>query len=760
MKKDAVMLIKKGTKKGFFIKSLFFIVVIGFLSAVNHFNIAPTPVTTTIFSNYVTSWIANDGGIQKTHIPHDMLNLYVRSDGVCVTATNWDEGGTNVAVIKDGKMVAVPEGSGTGGWGRNSRLTATIDDQYVYHLQTQHGRDGANQNLNINGLPQFPSSDKEVEWKTVRRYTWNTGLSAPFQGGYGYKGDMLLVCSQASRDLAGLGMTQQELFVAVTKGNESLGFKDSIIVYNKITMSSTPLRKFTIEGGLGFLYADNKEGLWIMQKNKIIRISQQDGTLMKQSISLPEGVNAGSFSVDIKKERILVANYGKDLNVLIYKNIYTDPVLDGTFGQEGGIYTKTGNYKQGQVGPLRFMGPRGVGVDANGIIYVANQAVSGGRGCSLEAYDENSQKQLWKAEGLIYTATADFDRQANDIYYTPEKIHKVDYKKLGQRMDEFLAITVDPFKYPDDQRGIEDGPFVTSAWKRTINGVSCLFVSDMYGVMISGYRFDEASDGYIGIPFMRIWASTEKLFFWQDKNGDGQETKDEYSEYNNPNRYSISFYPDQKGNIWRGTREQGFTLWKMGANDSNGIPFYGPAIQCALPEGTNGVKRILYDPEKDELFLVGFSSVSPDSGDTWWCMGSTIAKYKNALSRIIQGSNSREWKADMIVYVPFSAKEDQSNAKAFTVEGDYIFVSIAREGYITVYDRDSGDYKGYIKPGPEVGNSSGWCDFNYAINVRKNSDGGYDILNEENWLAKVVHYYLSPLSFPITGIKNQWLSYR
>jgi len=711
--------------------------------------VPPVNATSKLLTDYVTSWIANDGGIQKTHIPHDMLNMYVRSDGVCVTITNWDEGGTNVAVIKDGKIIAVPEGSGTGGWGRNSRLTAVIDDNYVYQLLVQHGRDGANRNSNANGLPQYPSSDRNIEWKTVRRYVWNTGLSAPFSGGYGYKGDMLLVCSEASRDLVGLGMTPTELFVAVTKGDNSLGLKDSIKVYNKSTMSDKPVREFVIEGGLGVLYADNQGGLWMLQGNKIVRLSQQDGSLMGQSITLPVGVNANSFCVDSVNERILVANYGADLNILIYKNVFTTPIADGTFGHTGGIYTKTADYKQGQVGPLRFMGPRGVGVDAAGNIYVANQAVSGGRGASLEAYNENTKEQLWKAEGLIFTATADFDRSTNDVYYTPEKIHKIDYTKLGKRMDEFVAITADPFKYPRDQRCIRNGPFITSAFKRYINDQHVLFVSDMYGGMIAGYRFNEETDGYIGIPFMRIGASNNTVTLWVDKNGDGQETPDEYTTSANPNPFSMSFYTDQKGNIWRGTREQGFSIWKIGENDAHGVPQYGAVIQCALPAGTNGVKRIFYDDKKDELFLVGFSSAFPDrnkdgsGNDTWWCMGSTIAKYENALSRIHQGSDTGTWTADLVVYVPFETEKDgigATNAKAFTVEGDYIFVSVAREGYVTIYDRKTGEYKGYLKPGREVGNASGWTDFNYAINVRKNDDGSYHILHEENGFAKVVHY--------------------
>lgn len=66
---------------------------------------------------YNVSWIANDGGWEESHVPHDMLNMYVHSDGTVATICNWDEGGTNVGVFKDGKLISRPEGSGTGGWG-------------------------------------------------------------------------------------------------------------------------------------------------------------------------------------------------------------------------------------------------------------------------------------------------------------------------------------------------------------------------------------------------------------------------------------------------------------------------------------------------------------------------------------------------------------------------------------------------------------------------------------------------------------------
>ncbi|MBR5606763.1 MAG: hypothetical protein IKW44_00115, partial [Bacteroidaceae bacterium] len=125
--------------------------------------------------------------------------MYVHSDGTVATICGWDEGGTNVGVFRNGKLISRPEGSGTGGWGRFSGAQVVLDDKYVYQLLTQHGCDGSNEQLNGNGLRQFPPCDKAIEWKTIRRYDRETGNGAPFAKGYGYKGDMLVVCHEKER---------------------------------------------------------------------------------------------------------------------------------------------------------------------------------------------------------------------------------------------------------------------------------------------------------------------------------------------------------------------------------------------------------------------------------------------------------------------------------------------------------------------------------------------------------------------------------
>lgn len=690
---------------------------------------------------YNVSWIANDGGWEESHVPHDMLNMYVHPDGTVATICNWDEGGTNVGVFKDGKLISRPEGSGTGGWGRFSCLSVVLDDKYVYQLLTQHGCDGGNNKLNENNLPQFPPCDETIEWKTVRRYHRSSGQGAPFACGYGYKGDMLVVCKEKPRTLKGLAINGNMLYIAVT-GMKEKNQPDSIKIYNTENMSF--VGGYPLNGTAGVLYADNRGGLWMMQDKKIIRMNANDGELLPQQIIIPKDVKALSFSIDIYKNRLLLPNRGKNLNILIYENIYKKPKLANCFGQKGGIFSVTKKYKKGEVGELRFTGPTGAGVDSKGNIYICNTAISGGRGAVLEAYNERVKKRLWKTEGLIFTATADIDRQNLQHMYTPEKIHKVNYDIVGGRMDEVVAYTADPFTFPDDERVLtEGGSFITSCWKRTIEGNSFLFVSDMYGGMVAGYRFDEKKHGYVAIPF--LFANNgdpgkRKLRFWVDKDGNGVRNENEWNNIDEVNPFSMSFFVDSKGNIWRGSREQGILFWKIKELNKEGIPQYEAAKLLPLPQGCNGVKRLWYDADNDEMFVCGFSNESPDSGDTWWCMGSTIVKCSNYLKNMNKGRTT----ANMRIFIPFhhedSSTKHHTNAKAFCVEGDYIFVAIAREGIINVYDRNTGEKYCELRPDASVHYQSGWSDFNYCINAYRKSDGTYIIMNEENAFAKVLVY--------------------
>ena len=131
-------------------------------------------------------------------------------------------------------------------------------------------------------------------------------------------------------------------------------------------------------------------------------------------------------------------------------------------------------------------------------------------------------------------------------------------------------------------------------------------------------------------------------------------------------------------------------------------------------------------------------------------MGSTIVRCDRFLVRAAKNEIVKGWKPDLIFYIPFNiedgSKLDYDNAKAFAAEGDYIFIAIARYGYITVYDKSTGKLVGRIETGDNVHKQSGWCDFNYAINVMQREDGSYLILHEENAFAKILCYSWNPVS--------------
>lgn len=700
-------------------------------------------------TDYQTSWIANSGGVPRTHVPHSMDALFVRGDGTVATICNWDEGGTNVGLFKDNVIVCVPEESGTGSWGRNSGKAVVLDDKYVYQLMRFNGNSG-NDNLNSNGLRAYPPKGSGIEWQLITRYDAVTGKAARFPEGYGPLNNMLLVAPQESRYLQGLAITDDKLIVAVP-GIPELQMPDSLKIYDKEKMSNTPIGGFRIPvGGVGYIYADKRGFVWMLQGgNKIVALDLRSGAV-RFTVELPEGAKAQSFSIDTRsgKERLLVANRGKDLNVLIYTDIYKNPTLTSTFGEKGGILVKSadGKYLQGQVGPLRLPGPTGVGVDDNGNLYISNMFVNSASSI-LYSYKEATKELNWKQEGLVFTATGDFDQTQKDIVFCTEKVYRLDYSKEGGRMDTFLGTTVDPFTYPLDLR-LEPNPptpIKTGAYKRLINGVDYLFVSNMYSTALGGYRFDKEKYGLIGVPFMEVRA--DGLTFWQDTNADGQKTDNEVTKYAVAGN-TFSIYPDKNGNIWLADRESRPTakmrVW-MTTGAKDGVLQYASPVTYTLPSYITDVNRVLYDPERDELFVACYTTKTPiPSTAIWGQVGTTILIYREFMAKKMDKIPSEDWKYDLELIIPASpatALPDVAiSCKAMTFAGDYIFCFLTADGKINVYRRKDGSFVGQLGPSDVVQKRSGWTDFTYAINARENEDGTYEILAEENAFAKILHY--------------------
>ena len=55
-----------------------------------------------------TSWLGNTYGTPAGHIMQTIDYMYVRPDGAVAAITDWEEGGHNVTVYKDGATMCFP----------------------------------------------------------------------------------------------------------------------------------------------------------------------------------------------------------------------------------------------------------------------------------------------------------------------------------------------------------------------------------------------------------------------------------------------------------------------------------------------------------------------------------------------------------------------------------------------------------------------------------------------------------------------------
>ena len=198
---------------------------------------------------------------------------------------------------------------------------------------------------------------------------------------------------------------------------------------------------------------------------------------------------------------LMVGEYGPRQQVLYYDiSGIGSPTLHHTFGDEFGSNSGT----PGIVSPLKFREISGVGEDANGNIYVAqNSFVSG---CKLGSYKPDGSLN-WEINGLIFVDNGDFDPTTDGVDVYSKSHHFVmDYSKpIGQQWTD-KAYTINRFKYPDDARLHHMGQNTnvtlhpSSCWVRYKDGKKFMFVNDMYNSQLRGYRFNAETDGEIAIP--------------------------------------------------------------------------------------------------------------------------------------------------------------------------------------------------------------------------------------------------------------------
>jgi len=449
--------------------------------------------------NQRTFWFGNTwGGRDRKFMAMGVHDICVLPDGRIIANTPWEEGGRAIAFCKDGDAVgrAAPHCM-VGG------LAVTADDKHIFALRSER-------KLNENDPP----------WHGVSRFTLD-GTPAGWPGAEGRKRNMLFInppAEQGGQQLTGVAVRGGELFLA---DPQSLTIKvfDSTTMARKREFGLTPEADSPRK-----MIADKTGTLWIVQEGNAafrIRAYSLDGKYQSREIT---GVEKPSALAIDPEGRLLACDIGKAQNIRFYDVAGPTPKLVDTFGQEGGVYRaqKPGDATQ----PDRFCGPAGVGVDAAGNLYVADQFPDmTGWGAKLKAFDPQGT-HLWTLEGLEFVDGADLDPADLTMAYTKDSAYKLDYGvATGEGWPhagwEHVAWTVDPFRYPNDPRlhVRQEGP-------KVFRHDGKLFLACSFGDgWTTVYRFD----GLIAVPAAMFCAGpqpfppnnpiTDRAWLWMDKNG-------------------------------------------------------------------------------------------------------------------------------------------------------------------------------------------------------------------------------------------------
>jgi len=674
--------------------------------------------TSALTLQYSTTWLGNSFGGGDKWVQDFIEGMSVAPDGTVYTASIWDEAGREFGFYKNGDVIGLCQE--THGWGTLGGYAIAANSKYIFigHLQ---GNEGGH----LVGKEYPPDG---MAWTGVSRYK-KDGTLAPFTGGGGRFGAMLILHQVSdeeadSAQVRGLALNEDFLFV-------SDAYAEEIKVYDVETMQL--VRKWEVKAPRQ-LALDRKGDIWVIQSEgehrAILRFSP-DGKPRSQKITLTLSSNPTALSFD-NDSHLLVADDGKDQQILIYADLEKVPKLIGTFGEKGGIY-KAG----GLVAPLRFAGLRGVGVDQKGNIYVGLNLPA--CGAVLRAFTPNS-KLLWELLGLEFVHTADADPQTDAVdVYTPTKRYKMDWDiNAPGKQWRWYALTIYPFRYPKDPRLNNLGaPLI-----RYIKGNKFLIIRGMYENALLFYRFE----GEIAVPsviFSRehwkddLWKDVPQpekgRWIWRDLNGDGNFQANEFYDADGVEEGEFwAWWVDEEGGVWYGLQEGKIYYFPLSGIDKYGNPIYSrnSAREFHIPLPMNHLLRIEYHPEEDVMYLSGYTVDHPKTGEEWGIVGSEILRFDGWL----KGNREPTWR----IALPYEG--EKLFIKTFSTAGDYLFAVECFSAKVNVYDNRTGEKVGEMNPGPEVFGESGWVDFPDAIRAYKRKNGEYLIFVEEDWKNKVIIY--------------------
>lgn len=688
---------------------------------------------------YRTTWLGNSFGGGPKWVQNFNDQMQVLPDGTVYLASFWDEGGREVGIYKNGEVIGKLEHTHMRGG-----FAVAVGGRYAWYAHTSVREDQPTVKAGE------ARSDKPICYFGVSRYSLD-GKPAPFQGGKTSDGNML-VRREALDDQTlipqGLAANDQLLVVADT-------VRDQVLVFDVSTLKQ--IREFEIKKPTRVAFAPDG-AIWVLSGGhfevqdfdpqaapaKIFRVAERYDPVEIQ-FPLPAHAQPSSLAFD-NKGRLLMADQGPNAQVLVF-DVTAQPRLVESFGEKGGLYSGP---HPGKTGPLRFAGLTGAATDAAGNLYVSCNVPRGGT--VLRAFSP-SKKLLWELLNLEFVDVGDADPASDGrLIYTADGKYSFDPASPPGQGWQWVAQTLDPFRYPDDLRihlpGLQCGTEI-----RRLDGRLFICLRGMWQGVLGLYRVD----GDMAMPSVVLSSGVLKAerggwkangqpeqgrFFWRDVNGNGQMDPGEYTATEGPTGEYWASDVDAKGDFWQGGRDTGIWRWRFEGLDAHGTPRYNPApVHYPMPVPITDLLRTEYQPESDTMFITGQTKEHEITGGEWGTVGTEVICYDH------WSTNPAPRYRTVLPY-----ERGSIWGESFTVAGDLFFSVIGKTAEVYIYAKSDGRLLGKMKPGPEVHGESGWTDIRDAIRAFRRQDGDYLVFVEEDWKGKCMVYEMTD---PLRGTTPQ-----
>lgn len=479
---------------------------------------------------------------------------------------------------------------------------------------------------------------------------------------------------------------------------------------------------------------------------------------------------------------LLVADNGPDQDVKIFSRSPGGWTLTRTFGTKGGVFSGP---VPGAAGPRRFWGIRGLGVDSVGNVYVGNTGIPMQTmgGTDIRVFSGKDSSLLWQVQGLSFVNSADADpASAVTSVHLNAKRFAMDWTKPSGRSWSLAAVTLDPFRFPDDSR-LQMPQEV--AWVRRIEGSLFLYTSNMHSSFVGVYRFLPGEEIAAPCAFILArwegrnvdgkspWMDTIRpvvddtrdlsdRWMWRDDNGDGRVQKSEFRWIRLAYPYVKGIDISDDGDIRFGGRQ--ITHIPAGGLE-NGIPRFPSVLKESVPftEGNGDALRLRYLKKQDIMYLAG--------GERWY--PSFVHRYTNWSKDSSQRSHVRialpyrDRGPDVIPRLDVNTA-DMLLPAGVTADSDYVYAVYGDRGpdgecidlegmftgtrgapmrcraEISVSDAHTGQRLGWMAVDSSLGWYSGAIDIPHPINVATRPNGERIVFVEEDGKGKILAYRWCP----------------